>query len=190
MSIRAVRHLAATLIVALASGCATAVDVSFDPSEDFSSFRTWDWLPGARSVEALPEDGVTLNALTSRLVAQELQRRGLVRVSGGADLLVGYALRVERHVMAVNETGAEALLSSHHASPSYLVQASNPRIEVYDYGRLQVTMTDGARERRVWRGELWARRKGSFTRHLDGAVSRLFQELPAPPPPSSSSAHP
>lgn len=184
------RHLAATLAAALALGCATSVDVYFDSSQDFSRYRTWDWLPGARSVDAIPSEERSLAALTSRVVAAELGRHGLVRVDGGADLLVGYALRVERHLVALNETGAPELLASHHSSPSYLVQASKARIEIYDYGHLEVVMTDGRRERRVWWGELWARRRGEFGRHLPGAVSRLFQELPEVSPAPAAELRP
>src|SRR5262245_57028582 len=149
---------AASLVAALASGCATTtVDVAFDPAQDFSQYRTWDWLPRGKNVYALPGEERALDRLISRLVEQELGERGLVRVRGGADLLVGYELRVRRQLVILNETGAEDLLPSHHSSPSYQVQATTRRIDVYDRGYLWVAMTDGEREGRIWRGELRTR---------------------------------
>jgi hypothetical protein len=185
-------HLAAIAVAALVAGCATSVDVEFEDGQDFSGYRTWDWLPGARSVDALPGEERALDALTSRLVGQELQSRGLVRARDGADLLVGYTLRVRRQLVATNETGAVDLLSSHHSSPSYLVQATQQRVQVHDDGYLRIVVTDGNRERVVWRGQLWARRRGDFAHHLPDAVSRLLGRLPATLPaaadaPSSTS---
>jgi hypothetical protein len=182
---RATVHLAAILVAALVAGCATSVDVSFDPEHDFSRYRTWAWLPGARSVQALPDEERPLDALTSRLVAAELRRLGLAHVDGGADLLVGYTLRVERQLVTVNETGAHQLLASHHSSPSYLIQSTEARVDIHDRGHLQIVMTDGQREHRVWRGELWARRRGTFSRHLPDTVSRLLGRFPAAAPPEA-----
>jgi len=177
-------HLVATAVAVLAAGCATSVDVAFDDRQDFSRYHSWDWLPGARSVDAVPGEERTLDALTSRLVERELRDRGLVRVLDGADLLVGYALRVQRQLVAVNETGAENLLSSHHDSPSYRIQVTKKRIEVHDNGYLRIVVTDGRRERVVWRGELRARRRGDFAGHLPDAVSRLLGQFPAATPAS------
>ena len=171
-------HLAATAVAALSAGCATTVDVTFDDAQDFSHYRTWDWLPRGRNVDAVPGEEQGLDALTSQLIDQELTGRGLARAGDKADFLVGYELRVKRYFVTANETGATTLLASHHASPSYLVQTTKKRIDVYDVGRLWLVVTDGRRERLLWRGELWARRRGDFARHLPDAVMRLLGQLP------------
>ncbi len=172
--------VAASLVTALAAGCATtSVDVAFDPAHDFSQYHTWDWLPRGRNVSALPGEERTLDALVSRLVDEELRERGLVRVRSGADLLVGYELRVRRQLVVSNETGAEDLLASHHSSPSYQVQATTRRIDIYDRGYLWVAMTDGEREGRVWRGELRTRRRGRLVHHLPELVPQLLVTFPA-----------
>ena len=150
--------LAATAVAALSAACATTVDVTFDDAQDFSHYRTWDWLPDGRSVDALPGEERGLDALTSRLIDRELRGRGLERADDEADLLVGYELRVRRYVVTANETGATTQLSSHHHSLSYLIQSTTKRIDVYDVGHLRVVVTDRRRERLVWQGELRARR--------------------------------
>jgi hypothetical protein len=178
-------HLALAAFAVLTAGCTTTVDVAFDEAQDFSSYRTWDWLPRGRNVDAVPGEERGLDALASRLVEGELRGRGLARAAGGADFLVGYEqLRVRRTLVTVNETGAHGLLSSHHASPSYLVQATEQRIHVEDHGYLRVVVTDGPRERVVWRGELWARRRGDFARHLPDVVSPLLARFPVGSPTS------
>ena len=182
---RAAVHLAAVAVAALTAACATTVDVAFDDAQDFSGYRTWDWLPRGRNVDAVPGEERGLDALASRLVERELRGRGLARAGDGADFLVGYDLRVRRTLVAVNETGAQGLLSSHHSSPSYLIQATQQRIDVQDRGYLRVVVTDGRSERVVWRGELSARRRGDFARHLPDVVSRLLGRLPVGSRPSS-----
>jgi len=176
---RAAVHLAAAVVAVVAAGCTTSLDVAFDDGQDFSRYRTWDWLPAGRSVEALPGEERALAALTSRLVEAQLGARGLARSRDGADLLVGYTLRVQRQVVATNETGAVDLLSSHHSSPSFLVQSTQQRLQIHDDGYLRIVLTDGEREQVLWRGELWARSRQDFAHHLPDAVSRLLARLPA-----------
>jgi hypothetical protein len=171
-------QLAATAVAAFCAGCATSLDVSYDETEDFSRYRTWDWLPGGRNVEALPGEDRALDSLTSRLVARELRDRGLERVDDEPDFLVGYQLQVYRQLLAVNETGASSYLASHHASPSYIVQTTTSRVDVYDHAHLRFMVTDGRREKMLWRGDLSARRKGDFAHHLSDAVAELLDRLP------------
>jgi hypothetical protein len=179
---RGVVHVAATALAALAAGCATSVDVSFDDTHDFSRYRTWDWLPHGRRVDVVPGEEHNLDALTSQLVARELQDRGLVRESHSPDVLVSYHLGVRRRLWVSNETGATDYLASHHSSPSYLVQSSWTRVDSRDYGDLYVVMTNGERDRVVWRGRASGQGAGRFERQLDRVVSELFERFPAGTP--------
>jgi hypothetical protein len=182
---RGVVHVAATAVAALGAGCATSVDVTFDESQDFSQYQTWDWLPRGRQVDALPGEERNLDALTSQLVESELRGRGLVRGNGAPDILIGYQLSVVRRLVVVNETGATDLLASHHASPSYLVQSTRTHVELHDYGYLYVVVTNGRRDRQVWRGGLWAMRWGRFERHLPAVVAELLERFPVGMPRSA-----
>jgi hypothetical protein len=173
----------AALMGALLTGCATTtVDVEFDEQQDFSGYRTWDWLSREIRVEDFPGEEPKLANLASRLVGRELRDRGLVRSRVRPDLLVSYALHMQRQLIAVNETGAEALLASHHASPSYLIQATQRRVDVYESGHLLVLITDGRSGRVVWRGDLRAHRRDDFGEHLPEAVSQLVALFPRTAP--------
>ena len=172
-------QLVAAAIAALSAGCATFVDVSYDETDDFSQYRTWDWLPRGTSVSALPGEEEGLQSLTGQVVTAELEAHGLSRDRQAPDLLIGYELHVQRRVIARNETGAHGFLSSHsNTSPSYSFQTTTNRLEIWDHGYLRFMVTDGAQEKMVWRGEIWARRRGDFAGHLQGAVAKLLDEFP------------
>lgn len=172
-------QLAASAVAVFCVGCATFVDVSYDEAEDFSQYRTWDWLPRGTSVDALPGEEEGLESLTGQIVAVELGKHGLTRDRQQPDLLIGYQLHVQRKIIERSETGASGYLSSHsNTSPSYSFQTTTSRVEVWDHGYLRFMVTDGAQEKMVWRGEIWARRRGDFARHLAGAVAELLDRLP------------
>jgi hypothetical protein len=185
---RGVACVAAIALAAFAAGCATRVDVSFDASQDFAQYRTWDWLPRGRMVDAVPGEEAQLGALTSMLVDKELRDRGLVRRSDSPDLLVAYQLRVVRRVFVANETGATDYLASHHSSPSYLVQSTRTRLEIRDYGDLYVVMTNGERDAVIWRGRAWDGVSGGFDRHLANVVAQLLDRFPVGNPEQAAAA--
>ncbi len=178
--------LAIAIAIAIAAGSGagcttTSVDVAFDDAHDFSHYRTWAWNTRAARLDDDPDDEPALDRRMSRALESALEERGLVRLSrarGAADLLVSYAIRVRREEVTVLETGAEKLLSSHHWSPSYLVQATTTRVDRYDRAALRIVVADRRRKQIVWRGELATRAKGEFSSKLPVAVSQLLEQLP------------
>ena len=179
-------RLAATAL-ALLAGCATSYDVRVDSAHDFSGDRSWDW--GGRStrvVDATPGDEIRLDNLTARSVAGALARGGRVQVGVDPDLLVGFELDVTRERVAVNETGAIYLLSSHDSSPSFLVQSTEQRIETYHRGLLRIDVTDHRSGRVVWRGELRTRIRGDLDDTLRETIPELLARLGAPALPSAT----
>jgi hypothetical protein len=176
---RAAASAIAIAIVVLAGGCATSLRVAFDERHDFSGYRTFGFGPHVSSVvDGAPGEEQTLDTLTARLVERELEGRGLVRERGEADLLVTYTLRVRRYLVSVSETGAEILLASHHSSPSYLIQATQSRRDVYYDAVLVVVVRDRERGDVVWQGELRARHKDDFARNLPASIAQLLARLP------------
>jgi hypothetical protein len=185
---RGVAYVAAAAVAALAAGCATRVDVTFDESQDFSQYRTWDFLPRGRHVDALPGEEEEFDTLTWYLVDRALRGRGLVRDSEAPDLLVSYQLRVVRRLVVANETGATDYLASHHSSPSYLVQSTSTRIEHHDYGSLDLVVTNGLRDRVVWRGRGLGQGPGLFEYRLDDVITALIERFPAGSPGAAATA--
>jgi Domain of unknown function (DUF4136) len=173
--------LAASLAGAwLGLACATSMSVRIDEREDFSHLHTWNWLPPeTRRVEAgNAEDASALDRQLERLVAEALSAQGFERVRGPADFHVTYALRVQRQLVTTYETEAEQQLSSLHSAPSFIVQASRPRVVVVETGQLVVSAVDRRRHKLVWRGELTRRGEGAFAPHLTESVARVFESFP------------
>lgn len=163
----------------LGLGCATSVDVGFDERQDFSPYRTWNWLPGAeRRVEAPLGDPPALEARLARRVERALSTRGFERSEQDPDLLVSAYLGIQRQLLYVNETGATQSVHSLHSSPSYEIQATRQEIHSYESGYVVIAFTDSRQRTLIWRGEFRGRVRGDFWPHLDRAVSTLLERFP------------
>ena len=182
--------IVAVVSMSLCLACATPPEITFDEREDFSRYRTWDWLPGTpRTIDAPTPYVVGLDRDLARLVEQELERRGFVRVRRGADLRFGVVLNLRREVVKVFETGAIEQLSSLHESPSFQVQATVERQETRERSRLVVVAIDARHGKVVWKGALEERFRGQLSHHLKRTVANLVEHFPpagraseSPPP--------
>jgi hypothetical protein len=169
--------------------------VEFDEREDFSRYRTWDWLPrAARVVDAPLSHTPALDARLARLVERALRARGFERTHGPADFFVSYYLRVQREFVTVRETPAMQQLSSLHSSPSYWIQATRSELHTYERGHLAIVVAGRRQQRVIWRGEIEGRFREDFSPHLEEVVWSLLERFPpqtkpaapAPAPPSPS----
>jgi hypothetical protein len=184
-------RIAAVLSLSLGVACSTYPEISFDEREDFSRYRTWDWLPGtARTIDAPAANSVALDHELARFVERALERRGFERVRRRPDLRVGVRLEVRREEVTIYETHAIEQLSSLHSSPSYDVQASVKRRQTYERSRLLVFAIEARQGRVVWEGALAARSRGQLGPHLERTTADLLERFPsagrastgAPPP--------
>jgi hypothetical protein len=171
-------------VVSLCLGlaCATRPQISVSPDEDFGRYRTWDWLPAARRVEAPGLYGAGLQRDLGRLVARELRRRGFERSRGGGDLRIGAVLRVRREVTTVLETGAVQQLASLHNTPNFQVQAAAEREVTRERSVLLVVAVDPRSGRIVWQGTLEGSFRGKLPPHLERTVADLLTHFPAAGP--------
>jgi len=179
------RALASGLLVAWLAlagfGCATDVRVDFDPSEDFSSYRTWDWLRPSWQGNPL-ESGVDrgLESLVRLAIEGELRERGYERTRvGQPDFLVAYHLTLERELVRRMETPAMQTLSSPHREGGYEVTASRPTFQLYEKGTLVLVVADAGDQQRVWRGIGIRRVRDSFKTRAELVVSEVFDHFPA-----------
>ncbi len=167
--------------VALAgSGCATDVQVDFDPHEDFSRYHTWDWLPAGWKVAA-PGGRVDrgLDALVRGAIERELSERGYQRVpSRDADFLVTYHVSLELQLVRVMETPAVQTLHNPHREGGFEVTASRPSLQAYEKGTLVLDVADGRDRQLVWRGIGTRRVRESFKNRVDEVVSKVFESFP------------
>lgn len=170
-------------LLSMLGGCASPVDVRFDPRVDFTRYRTWDWIPGPAG--RLDPSGGSPHHLGRRLmrcVERELASRGLARDPEHAELLVGARLRVQRKLMVVRETSAVQHVASMHDSASYDVQATRTRLQPYESGRLEIDLATPRGMRVIWRGVLEREVRGEIASHLEELVARLLESFPPPVP--------
>ena len=87
---RSMRVLLSTCVLALALACASSPRITFDPEQDWSRHRTWDWLPGtARTIETPTDDLLQLDRELARLIESALAQRGFTRDRKNPDLRIG-----------------------------------------------------------------------------------------------------
>jgi hypothetical protein len=177
---RAQVPLLATLLLGVAASCSTTVEVAFDPREDFSRYRTWNFLPGSPPrVDAPHGNARALDGRLARLVARGLAEIGLERRATAPDVLVSYHLVLRRQVVEVEEPRAPYLLSSHHSSASYWVEGSNRVRHVHEEVRLGIGLVETS-GRMVWRAAWLRTLEEAPILPLDEAVASLLERYPRP----------
>lgn len=173
-------HRAAIVLAWLGVGCSTTVDVRFDEREDFSRYRTWDWLPhGLPNVDA-HRNARALDAHLARLIERELLERGFERAADRPDFLVTYHLVLRQRVAIVDEPAAAYLLSSHHSSPSYWIEGSRKVTRVYREIRLTIGVSEAREWMMIWRATQQRTLEDARVLPLDDAVETLLDRFPRP----------
>lgn len=181
-------RIGALLFAAACFGC-VGVGVEFDSAEDFSSYRTWAWLP---RLEAAPDPfGATREELAAeieRRTEQALAERGFVRVGdeAQADFFVTYHVEIFIEVVFVDEIQAEQHVASMNDSPSYGVTAMETRQRIYERGHLVIDIADGDERQLVWRGSTSSKYRGSWKPHARAAVFEILERFPPERPTASS----
>lgn len=183
-------RLAPLLLAITCVACATRVGVEFDPVEDFSEYRTWDWLPRAEprsprlflSERSPLQRDPELEELIVSAIESELESRGFPRADGQPpDFFVTYHVKVQRELVVRMEQPADQRLDSHHQSRSYVISAPVRVVRPYERGVLVIDVAEGRDRQLVWRAELETRVRGSFTPHVSGAVADLVERFPPEP---------
>lgn len=171
-------YLVSLILAWLGVACSTTVDVAFDEREDFSRYRTWDWLPHAvPHVDAPHRDAPALDARLARLIERALRGRGFERTGDRADFFVTYQLVLRRQTVVVYVPFAPYLLSSNHSSPSYWIEGSEKESRVYEDIHLAIDVTEG-RGRSIWHAALERRVEEGSALPLDDAVATLLERFP------------
>lgn len=175
------RRIAAVVLAAWCSGCTgLGVGVEFDPSEDFSSYRTWAWMP---RLEPAPDPfEPTPEALSEEIVMrteEALAERGFVRAdSADADFFVTYHVEIHTEIHIDTETPAEQYVGSFNDSPSYGVTKTTQRRRVYERGHLVIDVAAAEGRQLVWRGSAESKYRGSWKPHARAAVFEILGRFP------------
>ena len=92
--IRLLLGICAVVVVALAGCTAIAVQHDYDPDVDFSTYRSFAWMPLTAHQSGVPDhlSGPFLHKRIRKALAEELTESGLDYAPESADVLVAYQL--------------------------------------------------------------------------------------------------
>jgi hypothetical protein len=128
------------LLIAAAVACSTLkTSADFDPSTDFSRYKTWAW----------HEDDAMKNSIWSKRIQSalesELSKKGLTRNEGNPDLWVAVHVRLSKETQ-VTTTGGYGY------GYRWRGGVSTARVEQIPVGSLIVDLADANQKELVWRG--------------------------------------
>jgi len=141
------RRLFPILALIAAAGCRPplTVDSDYETSTDFSKYKSWAWLPGAKTSEKDIDD-LTAQRLRSAIEA-ELPKRGVTKAEGGADLHVSFQASVHRKI----SSSPASVGLGYGWGPAH-VGVSKSADTSYDEGTLILDLVDAKTKTLVWRG--------------------------------------
>jgi hypothetical protein len=173
-----IRHAHRTALVALALAAAgalaacssTKVAHEHDASAPFSDYETFSIVP-SKSIE-----DTTIRAVVERLIAKELERKGLTEVDDGSDLLVTYDGRADSKEQIATGLG-------------YAVETIDGETTVYTVGRgvpvgiLVIHLVDSSNAQMVWRATAQKAIKAGADpdtrlKRLEEALATMFASYP------------
>ncbi len=177
-----VRFLIAALALGLlaAGGCAgPKVFIDFDPSAEFSAFRTFALAGPTDRDQGGPLDDSLLRKRIEEMVVRQLTAKGLrqVGVEDRSDLLVDFWVgvkdkqRVESKGMAGGAYGGRYGSGAGYSGGTY----------EYREGTLIVDLAESSKKELVWRSTIVAILRGSPEENLelaDKGVAKAFEDYP------------
>ncbi|QLF94735.1 DUF4136 domain-containing protein [Pseudomonas sp. ABC1] len=140
-------------LLLLAACQSQTVQRDFDPTRDFSAYRTWSWMEPA--VQFRPTDPRIQSGLTEQrireAVGEQLDQHGLRPASGAADLQVRVWLIVDNRTQQFSSGGGGYWGSPWNPYWGPSIYADNRIIE-YQVATLQIDLHDARDGKLVWRG--------------------------------------
>lgn len=185
--------LAACVVAAPAVGEKLKIETQKDPQADFSTIRTYAWLPPAPLVKNTPDEYANpmlsqevLGPHIVEAIDRQLARRGLTKVDENtADVLVVY--------FAAMTVGANSSYLGEHygyitgwGSPIPGAFAPSTSFDLYEQGTLVVDVVQRTSNRAIWRGTVVTRvhqehKLNERIERINDGFERLFERFPIRP---------
>ena len=149
----------APFALAVALACWTVqVTTDYDPETDFSSYRTYGWLPRTPEATGHPRlDSPLVQERVRSGIERALKAKGYSPGGEDADFFVTYHLAVDRKL------DVQTTSSSFYGLYGYRVAIPETTVREYDEGSLIIDVMDAARKQVVWRGVGSGRLRGTST---------------------------
>ena len=179
------------LLMVLALGCASSIDVKhdYDKSQDFSALKTYDWFPEPAIIPGNARTAMERSGLLAKrikdAVDNELRAKGLKKDSGNPNFLIAKHIGFDQKINVIDygyNYGGYGL---------YYGRAWGGRnIDVYEYteGTLILDFIDTKTKQLIWRGIATgtvdaSRPKEEREKRLNEAIAKILAKFP--PVPSS-----
>jgi len=183
---RKTRSIAAVLTLWLVAGCSPSITVQTDynPQTDFSTLRTFAWLPVPPAKTGDPRaDSSLLAARVRRAAVADLKAKGFHEVAPNAkpDFYVAYQAAVDEKV-SVRSTPT---YYGYHGWWGPMPMGSQTTVSQYELGTLIIDVVDRERDDLVWRGSGQAklrkndsRSSAERDRDMNEAVKQILKGFP------------
>lgn len=139
------RRLLPLLALLAAAGCGTpplTVESDYDPSTDFSKYKTWNWMAGGKAdVDSMTEQRIRT------AVEAELPNRGLAKAGEGADLGVTIQISIQHKI----KQSRASVGVGYGWGPAHIGVSGSPS-KSYDEGTLILDLVDVKTKTLIWRG--------------------------------------
>lgn len=147
----------APFVLAGALACSTvSVSTDYDPKTDFSSYRTYAWLPRTPEATGHPRlDSPLVQERVHSGIDRALSAKGFSPGGEDANFFVTYHLAVDRKL------DVQTTYSSFYGLYGYRVAIPETTVREYDEGSLIIDVIDAAGKRVVWRGVGSGRLRGT-----------------------------
>jgi len=135
----------ALMAIAGCGGPRLTIDSDYEPSTDFSKYKTWMWVEGAKMTEK-DIDSLSQQRIRAAVEA-ELPAHGLKKADQDADLGVAFHISVQRKI----ESSPATVGVGYGWGPAHIGVSKNPT-RTYDEGTLILDLIDPRTKTLIWRG--------------------------------------
>ncbi len=186
---RAAASVLVLVLAALGTACSSVrTQYDFDPSTDFSAWRTYAWYPSGSPPTGDPRlDNPLLHGRIEAAVNRTLGVRGYTQVQGGTpDFYVNYHLSTEERldVRTMNRTYAGGPYRHRWRGAGWGgVGWTETVVDQYEVGTLVIDFIDASARRLVWRGSGTRRlsrnpQPDKLTQRVNEAVDEILAQFP------------
>ncbi|KRG71478.1 DUF4136 domain-containing protein [Pseudoxanthomonas dokdonensis] len=182
VSLKKFQWLAAASLVAVVAGCASSPTIrsDFDPSADFSQYRTYDYF-SPLGTDSEGYSTILTNTIKSA-VDREMQARGYVKSSSSPTLLVNFGAKVQQKT-DVNTVPAAPVGGYYGYRGGFYAPwggwGNETYVDQYNEGTLNIDLVDPARKQLVWEGVAVGRvSDDTNSASVNAAVTQIFAKYP------------
>jgi len=176
------RLLGWVLLGALLAGCSgIKVRSDYDPTADFSTLRTYAWLPTPRAKTGDPRiDDPLINARIERAIDRAVAAKGFARVeTEQADFHVTFYIGIDRKLDVTTMPRSYG----YYGRWGGFYGGTTTYVDQYDVGTLLIDVIDRGRNELVWRGVGETRLRQSRTpqeseQRIQQTVDAVLKDFP------------